>query len=97
MAVKKSGFNVVGQVRRQYLTFQPLLQLRIMHRTEHLNALIEVARHPVSAGDIHFIVAAIFKIKNAGMLQQPAHHAADNDVIADCPARQDAANTCRAP
>src|ERR1700732_4456796 len=81
--VKKAGFHIVSQISRQDFILDAQLKRWIEHRAQYLNTLIEVARHPVCAGDINLFIAAVLKVEDPAMLQKTPYDAAHNDIVAD--------------
>src|SRR5207237_9113834 len=51
-------------------------------RHEHLDTLVEIARHPVGAANVDLLVAAVGEVVDAAVLQKSSHDASDTNVIA---------------
>ena len=86
----------VGQVGGKDFVLEPCAELRVFDRKEDLAALEEVARHPVRAAAVDVLFAAVREVEDAAVFQEPAHDAADADVLAETldagPQRADAAH-----
>ena len=69
----------VHQVQRQ-LFLHPGQQLLAFHREASLDALVEVALHPVGARHVHLVLAAVVEVEHSRMLQKAVDDAAHADV-----------------
>lgn len=72
--------GVVGQVQLQ-LFLHAGQQLFAFDREASLDALVEVALHPVGAGEEHLLVAAIEEVENTCVLKEAANDRAHMDVV----------------
>ena len=57
--------------------------------------LLQVAPHPVGAGEIDLFVAAVAEVEDAGVFQEAVDDRADLDVLGDALARRAAGSRCR--
>src|ERR1017187_6175335 len=75
---------------------QPGLGRRVDNGHEQLDAAVEVARHPVGAGNKNERFAAMMKIQDAAVFEETVHNADDPDVLTQFrdtgPQTADAAN-----
>src|SRR5579864_1087216 len=55
----------------------------VQHRAKYFYALVEVTRHPIRAGNVDLLIAAIEVIEDPAVFQEAAHHAANGNVVAD--------------
>ena len=57
---------------------------------------MQIARHPIGAAQVDFRLAAVLEVKDAAVLEEPAHNTAHADAVADAanprPQRADAAH-----
>ena len=58
-------------------------QKLILHRKHYFHALVKIARHPVGARQIHFLMAPIRKEVNPAVFEETASHTSHVDAIAD--------------
>src|SRR5215471_3811143 len=63
-------------------TAQPVVQGRILDRSDRLHASVEIALHPVCRANIELLGAAISKVEQARMLKESPDDADDADVVA---------------
>src|SRR6266478_193952 len=73
-------FDVVLE-RRSQDGNQPGLGRQVDDRHEQLDAAVEVARHPVGAGNKNERFAAMMEIQDAAVFQETVHDADDPDVL----------------
>src|SRR5215472_10158844 len=83
IGAEQAGFAVVCEIGRQNLLRDALAQGWILQREEHLDTLIQIARHPVRAAQINLRLAAVLEIKDAAVLQEAAYDAAHANPAAD--------------
>ncbi len=93
--VQTAGFDIVAKVRFQDM-HRPQFAFSVQHRDQQLDSTIQVAGHPVGAGDVHEVIAAMVEVKNPGVFQHPVDDAGHANVLADSgqtgPQATDAAN-----
>src|SRR6266576_2348313 len=77
------GIHGIGQVRFENIVADPAHQLRLRHGYDHFDTAIQIARHQVSAADVHFLLTAVAEIVDPAVLQKPADYTDDPDVLAD--------------
>src|SRR5271157_6437236 len=80
---QQARLTIIRQVSRQNLLANALPELRVFHWEKHFDALVKIPRHPVRAAQIDFRLTAIFKVKDAAMLQETPDNAAHANVAAD--------------
>ena len=80
--LQQARFHVVSQVSFQDLLAHALAQQLILDGENHFHALVQIARHPVRAAHVNFLLAAVGKVKNAAVLEKAAHNAAHPNVVA---------------
>src|ERR1700687_567199 len=81
--LQKSGFRIVGKVCSQNLVHHAIAQQRVLKREQDFHALVQVARHPISAAQVDLRLAAVLEVKDSAVLEEPAHDTADVDAVAD--------------
>src|SRR5215469_5317934 len=96
VALEDAGFHGVGQIGSHDLLANAVAQHSILYREHDFDALVEITRHPVGAGQIDLLLPPIGEIKNAAVLEKTPHNAAHANAIADAanagPQRADAAH-----
>ena len=90
----RSAFDVVGRVGFQD-RYQPFAASRIFDRDQQFHSLVQIARHPVCAGDKRQIIAAVAKVDDAAVFEISIQNADNADVIAQ--ARYVRSQTANAP
>ncbi len=55
----------------------------VLKRKQDFHALVQIARHPVGAAEVDLRLAAVLEVKDAAVLEEPAHDAAHADAVAD--------------
>src|SRR6516165_8330905 len=58
-------------------------QHRILHRKHDFYALLEIARHPVGARKIEFLLSSVGEVKNSAVFKKTAYDAAHANAVAD--------------
>src|SRR6266498_2437650 len=58
-------------------------ELGVVHRRDHLDAHVEVARHEVGGADVELLLPAVGEHEHAGVLEEAPHDGAHPDVVAD--------------
>ena len=81
IGLHQPGALVVGQRQGEGFADDAGFEWRILNRNAGFHAAEQVASHPVGAGNPHFAVAMVFKIKHARVLQQAADNRAHADVV----------------
>ena len=76
------SFFIVCKLDIQYVD-DFLFQVRIFHREENLYTSVQVSWHPVCAGHIGFLAAAVAEVEDAGMLQKISDNGTNLYVLAD--------------
>src|SRR4029079_3507948 len=82
VSLQETSFCRIGQVHLQNRMTDPISQKSVPNRTQHFNALIKIARHPVGASGIDLFRPAIEKIIDAAVLQEAAHDTAHTNAAA---------------
>src|ERR1700690_441080 len=74
---------IVRQIRRQYLLADSFPKVFVLEGKQYFDTLVQIARHPIRATQVHLRFPAIFKIEDAAVLQKTSHDAAHPDAAAD--------------
>ena len=89
-----AGFDVfVTSVGKQFFGFHVVLKVglqnghqfrvagRVVNGNEQFDSTVEVAWHPVGAGDEQTFVTAVIEIEDAAVFEKSIDHAGDGDVF----------------
>src|SRR5215469_16584123 len=77
-----SGAHVVGLIDFKQVA-EALGQTPVVNREEHFNPSAKVAVHPICAAGQNLLAAAVPEPINPAVLKEPAHNAADGNVVAE--------------
>src|SRR5271170_7307252 len=75
-------FQCVGQVGRDHFGENLIAEHGVAQAEDHLDALVDIALHPVGAAEKHFRLAGVAEDEEAAVLKEPSNDAAHTDAAA---------------
>src|ERR1019366_6665498 len=81
--LQESCLHIVGEVCGQNLMHHAVAQQRVLEREQDFHALVQIAMHPIGATEVDFRLAAVLKVIDAAVLEEPAHDTAHADTVAE--------------
>lgn len=77
-----AGFHIILQAdlqRRQ----QAIAGLRLFDRNQQFHTSVQIAGHPVGAGNKQPLIAAVVEVRDPAVFQKPVNHARNRDILAE--------------